>query len=205
MTNSHCKDFFMPKIVNREQKRTEITNLCYDLIVQNGFCNITVSQVAKKANMAKGSIYKYFESKEDILFSIIKSVQEDYDMEVKKKLNSASSTKEKVLALFQLCIEEDEVNSSRRKIYKEFCSVCLSKSIKSMMDFQNEIKKKYIIWLKEILKEGIKSSELKSDSVKLADGLFAMAEGVLLLSSYEPSILTNHIDILFKMIKEERL
>jgi len=187
-----------------KQKREEITKLCYKLILSEGFCNVTVSQIAKEANIAKGSIYKYFESKEDILFSLIKSIQNDYDKEVKDKIDSVSNTKDKIKALFTLCIENSEINQNRRKIYKEFSSICLSKSFKRMLDFQEEIKQKYILWLRDILEDGVKKREIKRSSEELSDGLFAMAEGVLLLSSYEPSILVNHLDCMFKLIKEEK-
>ncbi len=189
---------------NKNKKRLEITKLCYSLILSEGFCNITVSQIAKKANIAKGSIYKYFESKEDILFSLIKSIQEEYDKEVKTEIQKVGSVKHKVLALFTLCIKDDEINKNRRKIYKEFSSICLSRSVEKMLSFQDDIKKRYISWLREILSDGIKKGEIKKSSIDLADGLFAMAEGVLLLPNYEPSILTYHVDVLFKLIKEER-
>ncbi len=189
---------------NKNKKRLEITRLCYSLILSEGFCNITVSQIAKRANIAKGSIYKYFDSKEDILFSLIKSIQDEYDKEVKEQIDRAKSVKERVLALFTLCIKDDEINQNRRKIYKEFSSICLSKSIKKMLEFQDEIKQRYILWLRDILSDGVKKREIKKSSIALADGLFAMAEGVLLLPNYDPLILTNHIDILFKLIKEER-
>ncbi len=189
---------------NKNKKRLEITRLCYSLILSEGFCNITVSQIAKRANIAKGSIYKYFDSKEDILFSLIKSIQDEYDKEVKEQIDRAKSVKERVLALFTLCIKDDEINQNRRKIYKEFSSICLSKSVKKMLEFQDEIKQRYILWLRDILSDGVKKREIKKSSIALADGLFAMAEGVLLLPNYDPLILTNHIDILFKLIKEER-
>ena len=189
---------------NKNKKRLEITKLCYSLILSEGFCNITVSQIAKKANIAKGSIYKYFESKEDILFSLIKSIQEEYDKEVKTEIQKVGSVKHKVLALFTLCIKDDEINKNRRKIYKEFSSICLSRSVEKMLSFQDDIKKRYISWLREILSDGVKKGEIKKSSIDLADGLFAMAEGVLLLPNYEPSILTYHVDVLFKLIKEER-
>ncbi len=190
---------------NKNKKRLEITKLCYSLILSEGFCNITVSQIAKKANIAKGSIYKYFESKEDILFSLIKTIQDEYDSEVKAEIEKSESIKERVLALFTLCIKDDEINQNRRKIYKEFSSICLSKSVEKMLGFQDDIKKRYILWLREILSDGVKKGEIKKSSIDLSDGLFAMAEGVLLLPNYEPSILTHHIDVLFKLIKEERI
>lgn len=190
---------------NKNKKRLEITKLCYSLILSEGFCNITVSQIAKKANIAKGSIYKYFESKEDILFSLIKTIQDEYDSEVKAEIEKSKSIKERVLALFTLCIKDDEINQNRRKIYKEFSSICLSRSVEKMLGFQDDIKKRYILWLREILSDGVKKGEIKKSSIDLSDGLFAMAEGVLLLPNYEPSILTHHIDVLFKLIKEERI
>jgi len=194
----------MPKIVDREQKREEIAKLSISLLAKSSFSKLTVSQVAKNANIAKGSIYRYFSSKEDILFAIIKQIMSEYDKEVIKNIESSSYIEDKVLSLFQLCISKNSIDEKRRKIYKDFTSICLSKSNQKMVNFQEEIRVKYIQWLKNILADGIKNQMLKSEAIEFADGLFAMAEGILLLSHYDATILTKHVKSLFKIIRKNK-
>jgi len=194
----------MPRIVDKAQKRDEISRSCMQLVIDVGFDNLTVSKVAQNANISKGSIYNYFESKEDIIYSIIQIAQNEYDDEVSSIIKDLDTTKQKVLALFKLCISPDEIDVKRRKIYREFTSISLREANQNMMDYQKEMKVRYIQWLKDILKTGIDKNELIEDAPKFAEGLFAMAEGVLLLSHYESTILTQHIDELFKLLQEER-
>lgn len=191
----------MPKIVDIKQKREEIAKISIKLLDTYSFSNITVSQVAKNANIAKGSIYKYFSSKEDILFAIIEYVMSEYDKEVAKNIGNFNCIEDKVLSLFQLCISKKELDKKRRKIYQEFTSICISKSNQKMVDFQEEIKVKYIQWLKNILEDGIKDKRLKPEAIEFADGLFAMAEGILLLSHYDATILTRYVESLFNLLR----
>ena len=55
-----------PKVVDKEQRRKEIALSCLDLIHDVGIKKLTVSQVAQIAGIGKGTIYEYFENKEDI-------------------------------------------------------------------------------------------------------------------------------------------
>jgi len=191
----------MPKVVDVEKKREEIAKKSVDLVLEKGFANITVSQVASHANIAKGSIYNYFNSKEDIIYEIIKSEYSEYDKEVKEEIKRASTIKDKVLALFKLCISKDKKDKERRKLYREFVSICLNQPECDMVDFKKSIKIKYIEWLKDILKSGEESGVLKEKSEKFSQGLFVMAEGVILLSDYDSEILTSFIDELFNYIE----
>ena len=60
----------MPKIVDKEQKRREIALSCSNLIHEIGIRKLTVAQVAKTAGIGKGTIYEYFENKDDIVLKL---------------------------------------------------------------------------------------------------------------------------------------
>ncbi len=90
----------MPKIVNKLQKRQDIALSSTELFIEKGFYKLTVSEVAKNAKVAKGTIYEYFESKEDIVFAIIEYAQTNYDNEVLANINNTQSIREKVEHLF---------------------------------------------------------------------------------------------------------
>jgi len=55
----------------REQSREKIMMAALELFAGRGFHNTSISQIAKQAGVAKGLIYNYFSSKEDLLHAII--------------------------------------------------------------------------------------------------------------------------------------
>ena len=205
MTLSQKKEFVLPKIVDKVQKRKDIALISVELFTSKGFHNITVNQIASNANVAKGTIYEYFKSKEEIIFAIIEYAQDDYDDEVIANINSTDNIKEKIIFLFDLCISTTPQGQIRRQIYKEFISICLNEPSEKMVSFFYEIKVKYLNWLKEILQKAINDKQLKPEILELADGLFATAEGVLVFSNFEnyhtSNIIQSHIDTLFKLIQ----
>jgi TetR/AcrR family fatty acid metabolism transcriptional regulator len=57
----------MPK---KKVKRQLIIDAAIEVFSRNGFQDSTISQIARKANVAEGTIYQYFKNKEDLFFSI---------------------------------------------------------------------------------------------------------------------------------------
>ena len=55
----------------REEKRSLIMNVAIELFADNGYHNTSVSRIASKACISKGLLYNYFDSKEDLLKTII--------------------------------------------------------------------------------------------------------------------------------------
>jgi TetR/AcrR family fatty acid metabolism transcriptional regulator len=56
--------------VRRSDKRNLITEAAVDVFAEKGFRQARVSDIARKAGVADGTIYLYFKNKEDILLSI---------------------------------------------------------------------------------------------------------------------------------------
>ncbi len=54
----------------KPDKRRRILDAAVEVFAQNGFYNSKVSQIARAASVADGTIYLYFKSKEDILLSV---------------------------------------------------------------------------------------------------------------------------------------
>ncbi len=55
----------------KEQKRETLLRAGYDLFVANGVNDVSVSSITRRAGIAKGTFYLYFEDKYDLLNSII--------------------------------------------------------------------------------------------------------------------------------------
>ena len=60
----------MPKIVDKEQMRKEILDASLKAFLRYGFHKTTMEKIAKEAKIAKGTLYLYFGSKEELTQSI---------------------------------------------------------------------------------------------------------------------------------------
>ncbi len=55
----------------RETKKALIMDTAMELFASEGYHPTSISKIAKKANISKGLLYNYFESKEDLLLKIM--------------------------------------------------------------------------------------------------------------------------------------
>jgi len=193
------------KGVDKKMMRAKIAKNAIELFIKYGFDHMTVDDVAYKSKIPKGSVYSFFESKDDILFAIIENEQEFYDEEIRLKIQNSKTLEEKILSLFDLCVSQTTINQNRQKIYQEFVCLVLNNKNLKMVKFLKNIQQKYLKWLEQIFEDAIKDGQIKQHGVLFAKGLFAMAESVLLFSAIEnynaKDILQNNIENLLKLLR----
>ena len=81
----------MPKIVDKPKRRREIAIAAMDLFARKGFERTSVREIAEVCGIAKGSVYDYFVTKEDILIELVKLALETWQETVRRlKQESAS-------------------------------------------------------------------------------------------------------------------
>ncbi|KYJ86747.1 TetR/AcrR family transcriptional regulator [Sulfurovum riftiae] len=144
----------MAIIVNKKEKRRNIALACQELLLEHGIDNITISQIAKTAGVGKGTVYEYFENKEDIVFEIITTFVVEYEKRFEEISTSDLATREKLFRFFNLLFENE---TARRHlvIYKEFLAISMVHEIPEMLRFSEEIQAKFVKFLHQILQEGI--------------------------------------------------
>jgi TetR/AcrR family fatty acid metabolism transcriptional regulator len=54
-------------------KREMILEAAYDLFLNKGYWETKIIDIAEKAGIGKGTVYEYFESKDDIFFELFKT------------------------------------------------------------------------------------------------------------------------------------
>tara|TARA_B110000977_G_scaffold50650_1_gene68807 strand:- start:3350 stop:3925 length:576 start_codon:yes stop_codon:yes gene_type:complete len=62
----------------REEKKDLILRTALKVFAQEGYHASSVNKIADKANISKGLIYNYFESKEDLLNNIVSNIMDRY-------------------------------------------------------------------------------------------------------------------------------
>jgi len=77
----------------REEKKKLIMEVALELFANDGYHSTSISKIAKKAQISKGLMYNYFDSKEDLLSSIFNDIMNrimdmldpNHDEEITKK------------------------------------------------------------------------------------------------------------------------
>ncbi|HLN61860.1 MAG TPA: TetR/AcrR family transcriptional regulator [Symbiobacteriaceae bacterium] len=59
-----------------DQRRMELMNAARELFIEQGYEQTTMSNIAKRANVAQGTSYIYFSSKQEILMAIMREMLE---------------------------------------------------------------------------------------------------------------------------------
>ncbi len=195
-----------PKKVDKKQKRKEIALSCTDLIYDMGIKKMTISQVAKTAGIGKGTVYEYFENKEDIVFEIISIHINNYHKEFLESIKSVKSTKDKIKHFFKFVLDDSVDNLKNFNGYKEFLSIVLSNENPKMKDFNCETSEFFKEQLSIVIKEGIKNGELIPESLELVNGIFIFEKGLILLKMSEKDYnplddFEKFIDSIFKLIE----
>jgi AcrR family transcriptional regulator len=75
------------------EKKEAILNAAMHLITENGFHGTPMSMVAKKANVAAGTIYHHFENKEDLINQLYASLKLKFGEALMKDSASDGSVK----------------------------------------------------------------------------------------------------------------
>jgi TetR/AcrR family transcriptional regulator len=89
----------------KEQRRGAILNAARKLFFERGFKDVTVANIAKKAELSKGSIYLYFNSKEEIYTHILFSDIEKFNRKLAHLFQNGKSATELILELACIYID----------------------------------------------------------------------------------------------------
>jgi len=81
-------------------KREQILNTTLELITELGFHATPMSSIIKKSNVAAGTIYYHFKSKEELIDTLYSDLKEEMGKAIIQNLNQDHSYKEKFFLLW---------------------------------------------------------------------------------------------------------
>src|ERR1700716_1331157 len=77
-------------------KRERILRAAIDVFARNGYFNAKVSEIAKAAGVADGTIYLYFDNKEDLLVTIFREHTRNYLQSLERELANIRRPEERI-------------------------------------------------------------------------------------------------------------
>ncbi len=142
-----------------EEKYRMILNAAKHVFAMEGFYNSKVSEIAREAHVADGTIYLYFKNKDDILISLFEEELNRIIMSVKSKLENIVDPREKIIAF---CDNHLSIIESDRAL-AEVIQVELRQSNKFMREYKNKHFLAYLNIIADIVAQGQDQGIFKTD------------------------------------------
>lgn len=189
----------MAIIVNKEEKRKNIALSCRELLLVYGINSLTISQIAKTAGVGKGTIYEYFDNKEDIVFEIIRTFIAEHEKKLLELVSAPTTTKEKLFHFFYLLFEGEMANK-QLKVYKEFLAISLTNEPEEMLVFSQQCHEKFTIVLTQILEAGRASGEIEEHKQISESSLLLFTTGLVVDSRLRDCDIKKEINLFLDML-----
>jgi len=140
-------------------RRQQILDAAVEVFAGKGFHKSRVADVARAADVADGTIYLYFKSKDDILISIFEQTMGDMIEQAEAVLADLSDPLEKLARLARFHLENVEQHKSVAKVLQ----VELRLSNTFMKEYKPVRLKQYMDVIGRVIEEGIAGGVIRSD------------------------------------------
>ncbi len=139
-------------------KHSKIIQAATKVFAKKGFFNARISDIAKEAKVADGTIYLYFNNKYDILISVFEEEIGSLIEQVKKLLATENDPR-KMLEIFA---KKHLTVMKKNKNLAEVIQIELRQSAKLIKDYRNNKFSEYINIISSIIKLGQEQSIYRS-------------------------------------------
>lgn len=138
----------------REKKLNRLLDKAEQLFWNYGFNAVSVDRIAAEAGISKMTLYKYFNSKEDLFIDIYKRNVEYYIGRIQELIDEKYHTIDKIEALYAHSL----------KVAKEYPAVLIRDIVEKKTIYERvlaiKLEKGLPIW-KNILEDGIRKGEIR--------------------------------------------
>ena len=144
---------------NGGEKRDRILRAAVKIFSRNGFFNSKVSEIARAAEVADGTIYLYFKNKDDLLISLFEEKMGEVVADVRQRIAVGGNALEKL----KIFIENHMDLLERESGLVEVIQVELRQSTKFLKDYTPVKFFEYLDVISDILEEGKREGVIRPD------------------------------------------
>jgi TetR/AcrR family transcriptional regulator, fatty acid metabolism regulator protein len=143
----------------REQRIAGIMRCARELFGERGYEQTSTADIAARAGVVEGTLYRYFPSKRDLLVSVVESFYEQILADYERQLQGVRGTWNRLRFLIwkHLSVLHDEPAMCRLIVHE------LRPSTQYRQSIVFELNRRYTERTLAVIKEGIASGELRAD------------------------------------------
>ena len=133
----------------KNDRKQRIQNSALALFGEQGFAKTTIAQIADNADLGVGTVYNYYKSKEEILFSTIQDHSGEYVSKLEKVINKADNNASESIAAF-ISIYLESFSLYNKTIWRELIAAGLSRN-QAVMGLVDQVDFVYLNKFTELL------------------------------------------------------
>jgi len=168
----------------KDQRRSAILNAARKLFFEKGFRYVTVENIARKAELSKGSIYLYFSSKREIYTQILLNDIDKFNKKSSLIFQNGKSAAELVM-VFAFIYVDFFLND--RELFRIMMTFMLNTEDMNLAETVNqniiEVTNNTVKIIETILQQGIEKGEFPSDiNLRLSrNAIWGLLNGIISL------------------------
>lgn len=168
-----------------EQRKNQIIEAAIKVFSELGFQNARMDDIADESGLSKGSLYWYFESKDDIILTILDQLFDQELFEWKDLAQTKSSAKGRLQDFLDHTIYAFKDMRYLMPVILEFYALTLRRD--QVREVFKGYLNNYLQTLVPIIQQGIDQKEFRPvDPEEAAIAIAANFEGTILLWAYDP-------------------
>lgn len=148
------------------EKYQRILDAAVEVIAERGYFKSPVSEIAKRAGVADGTVYLYFKSKDDVLRTAIDRRFETFYQQIADAFVTIEGPREQLEYIAQVHLESYQVNRSMAVLLQTE----MRQSAKFIAEFSHRHLARYIQTVREVVRRGQEMGIFRRD---LSDGVVA--------------------------------
>lgn len=148
-----------PDVVRTTNKRERILRSAVEVFARTGYFNAKVSEIAREAGVADGTIYLYFQGKEDLLLTIFRENARGYLSALRDELAGLERAADRIRLAIRFQLEKLGGDRAMAVVFQ----VELRQSLKFMSRLSHEEVADYLNLLRTIVEQGQKESIFRSE------------------------------------------
>lgn len=152
--------------MKKENKHSKIISAAIKVFAKKGFFSARISDIAKEAKVADGTIYLYFNNKNDILISIF----EEEVGKIVEKTKASIKDQNDAVEMLRIFIEQHLLFMKRNRNLAEVITIELPQASKVIKDYHPVKPSEYENIIADIIKKGQQKevflSEINPDVAK---------------------------------------
>ncbi|ADL13196.1 TetR/AcrR family transcriptional regulator [Acetohalobium arabaticum] len=144
-------------------KQEKIFTAAIEKFSQKGSTNTTMQEIAETAGVGKGTLYRYFKNKEDLIFSLIKYGIDEMASKVKEAVENVQDPVKKLEIVIEVQLEFYNQ-------YRGFCKFLTREIWGPQSKFEEHIKEirtNNTVIIEDIISQGIEEGKLKGINAEL--------------------------------------
>ena len=181
-----------------EKRKQELLNIAYDMFLTRGYENTSVDEIIEKAQIAKGTYYYHFQSKEQMLEEVIDMMINNEVEMAKQIITMDISVPQKIVGILTSIKPTEAEQPIKNALFQPENVLMHHKIRKKLISILTPL-------LSEVIKEGVNKGIFECDNIpERVKMLLIISDGTFNEGTFSEQDISVFIDMTEKLLGAEK-